>query len=149
MQWTDKQSIKLSTWCIYVLAMLIFMVMIFISSFIDAIVPSQMVSSANRFFFILTLELCLGIGLVILYFLYQLIRNIEKEKIFTEQNIKLLRITSWLCFLEAIILLISSSYYFPWFFVAGVAAFVGVIVRIIKNVFCQARLIKEENDFTI
>jgi len=149
MQWTDKRSIKLSTWCIYILAALIIGVMIFISGFLDAIVPNQVINVKNRYLFIITLELCLGIGLIILYFLNKLIKNIENEKTFNERNILLLRITSWFCFLEALILLVSSSYYFPWFFVAGVAAFMGVIVRIIKNVFCQALLIKEENDFTI
>ena len=149
MQWTDKQSIRLSTGCIYVLGLMIFLVMVFISPFIDVIVPAQMVTSVNRLYFMVTLELCLGTGLFILFLLHKLIQNIEKEEIFTQQNIQVLRIASWLCFVEAVILLISASYYFPWLFVAGVAAFVGVIVRIIKNVFCQAQLIKEENDFTI
>lgn len=123
--------------------------MIFVSNFIKVVIPSSSIAAANRFLFTVTIELCLGFGLVILFLLYQLVQNIENNKTFTEKNITLLRRISWLCFLEAVILLVSGSYYYPWFFVAGLAAFVGLIVRIIKNVFCQALLIKEENDFTI
>ncbi|MGC6768200.1 DUF2975 domain-containing protein [Enterococcus sp. LJL128] len=149
MHWTDKQSIRLSAWCIYILGLLILLAMVFISVFIDIVIPDYAISRDNRMFFILTLEICLATGLAILFLLYQLIQNIDNNQTFTEKNIKLLRGISWLCFLEALFLLVSGSYYYPWFFVAGLAAFVGVIVRIIKNVFCQALLIKEENDFTI
>lgn len=149
MNWTDKQSTRLSAWCIYILAAMMIAAMVFMSSFIEVIVPLHAVSPANKHLFVFTLECCLGVGLVILFLLHQLIQQIDNDETFTERNIKNLRLISWLCFLEAVILLASGSYYYPWLFVAGVAAFVGVIVRIIKNVFCQALLIKEENDFTI
>lgn len=149
MGWTDKQSIKLSTWSIYIFGGMVLLTMIFMSKFIDAIVPVYTVAPAYRYLFTVTLEACLGVGLIILFFLRRLIKNIDNDETFGERNIKYLRIISWLCILETIILFASAFYYFPWIFVAGVTAFVGLIVRIIKNVFCQALLIKEENDFTI
>ncbi|GGD03874.1 DUF2975 domain-containing protein [Enterococcus wangshanyuanii] len=149
MNWTDKKSIKLSKWCLYLFSGMVVLTMVFISTVIDAIVPVDIVSPENRYLFVITLELCLGIGLVILFFLNHLISNIDNNETFAEGNIKTLRIISWFCFLESLILLISTTYYYPWLFVAGLTAFIGLIVRIIKNVFCQALLIKTENDYTI
>lgn len=149
MEWTEKKSVKLSQWCIYILGAMLILTMIFMSKFIELIVPLEAVSPENQQWFMVTLESCLGVGLIILFLLQRLIQNIDNDETFSERNIKILRVTSWLCFFEALILVISTSYYFPWLFVAGVAGFVGLVVRVIKNVFCQALLIKEENDFTI
>lgn len=149
MNWTEKKSVKLSHWCIYFLGGMLVLTMIFMPKVIEMIVPLEAVSVENQHWFMLTLESCLGVGLIILFFLQRLIQNIDNNETFSERNIKILRITSWLCFFEALILMLSTSYYFPWIIVAGVAAFVGLVVRVIKNVFCQALLIKEENDFTI
>ena len=42
-----------------------------------------------------------------------------------------------------------SFYYFPFFIVFIVMAFIGLILRIIKNIFEKAIIIKEENELTI
>jgi heme exporter protein D len=39
--------------------------------------------------------------------------------------------------------------YASWILVAAAMGFIALIIRVIKNVFCQAYLLKEENDFTI
>lgn len=149
MNWTDKKSIKLSMICLYIFAGIVVLTMLFISRVVASIVPVYILSPENQYYFYLTLELCMGVGLVILFFLRRLIKNIDNDVTFDEENISILRIISWLCFLEAAILLVSTIYYYPWLFVAGLASFIGLIIRVIKNVFCQALLIKTENDFTI
>lgn len=149
MNWTDKKSIKLSMICLYIFAGIVVLTMLFISRVVASIVPVYILSPENQYYFYLTLELCMGVGLVILFFLRRLIKNIDNDETFDEENISILRIISWLCFLEAAILLVSTIYYYPWLFVAGLASFIGLIIRVIKNVFCQAFLIKTENDFTI
>lgn len=149
MNWTDKKSIKLSMICLYIFAWIVVLTMLFISRVVASIVPVYILSPENQYYFYLTLELCMGVGLVILFFLRRLIKNIDNDETFDEENISILRIISWLCFLEAAILLVSTIYYYPWLFVAGLASFIGLIIRVIKNVFCQALLIKTENDFTI
>lgn len=149
MNWTDKKSIKLSMICLYIFAGIVVLTMLFISRVVASIVPVYILSPENQYYFYLTLELCMGVGLVILFFLRRLIKNIDNDVTFDEENISILRIISWLCFLESAILLVSTIYYYPWLFVAGLASFIGLIIRVIKNVFCQALLIKTENDFTI
>ncbi|MPM58796.1 hypothetical protein SDC9_105629 [bioreactor metagenome] len=43
----------------------------------------------------------------------------------------------------------AGYYYLLFYFVAIVAAFIGLILRVVKNVIDQAITIKAENDFTI
>lgn len=79
----------------------------------------------------------------------RLISNIKHGEVFTAGNVDLLRIISYCCFAASIIFIYFSFIRpFAWLIVAA-AAFFGLILRVIKNVFEQAIEIKEENDFTI
>lgn len=149
MKWTDKQSILLSKISIYVISILAIAAIIFMKPFMHAVVLYQVVHTINPTYFSITMYLCLVVGLGVMYFLHQLVSNISNEKTFGEMNIRILRIISWLCIVETVITLGSSFYYMPWIVIASMCAFIALMTRIIKNVFCQARMIKEENDFTI
>ncbi|MDD2554029.1 MAG: DUF2975 domain-containing protein [Desulfotomaculaceae bacterium] len=85
----------------------------------------------------------------LLYSLLKLLRRIETGQVFTANNVELLRRISWSCFAGAVIALFSLFYYFPWFFVAVAAAFMGLIVRVVKNVVAQAVELKNEADYTV
>lgn len=85
----------------------------------------------------------------LLYSLLVLIRRIDVGQVFIAANVELLRRISWSCFLGAVIALISVLYYSPWFFVAVAAAFMGLIVRVLKNVFAQAVDLQDESDYTV
>ena len=86
---------------------------------------------------------------ICLYAMWRLLWNIQKDRVFTSDNIKYLRIISWCCAGEAVIFLVSGIYYLPFIIVAAAAAFMMLIVRIIKNVFQQAGEMKSELDLTI
>lgn len=49
----------------------------------------------------------------------------------------------------AAISLVSLFYYFPWVFVAVAAAFMGLIVRVVKNMVAKAVELQEEVDYTV
>jgi Flp pilus assembly protein TadB len=85
----------------------------------------------------------------LLYSLFRLLRRIETGQVFTADNVELLRRISWSCFAGAIIALISLFYYYPWVFVAVAAAFMGLIVRVVKNVVAQAVELQNEADYTV
>ena len=57
--------------------------------------------------------------------------------------------TSWCCFGACLVSFASSLYWPPIMLVAIAAGFVGLIVRIVKNVFEQAITMKDELDFTV
>lgn len=79
----------------------------------------------------------------------RLISNIRQGEVFTAKNVTILRIISYCCFAASVIFIYFSFIRpFAWLIVAA-AAFFGLILRVIKNVFEQAIEIKEENDFTI
>lgn len=85
----------------------------------------------------------------LLYSLLQLLRRIEIGQLFIDENVEHLRRISWSCFLGAGIAFVSLFYYFPWLFVFIAAAFMGLIVRVVKNVVAQAVKLKNEADYTI
>lgn len=92
--------------------------------------------------------------------LYRLLSNLREGQVFTPGNIRLLRIISWCCFCVAGISLLC---YIPILSMAGyrplavpllglvplAAALMGLIVRIVKNVFEQAAVMKDELDYTV
>lgn len=84
-----------------------------------------------------------------LYCLIKLLFNIKKQEIFIIRNVTYLRIISWCCFAVALITLIGGFFYIPFLLIAVAAAFVGLMLRVVKNVMQNAVEIKEENELTI
>lgn len=85
----------------------------------------------------------------VLYQLYHLLVNIEKEKVFVQQNVHCLRAISWSCAAAALVCLVSAAYYLPYLLVMMAAAFMALILRIVKNVFERACLMQNELDLTV
>lgn len=88
-------------------------------------------------------------ALVALFALDKLLAAVRRGDVFTRDNVRFLRIISWCCFIAALVLLASSLASVVFFALAILAAFFGVILRVIKNLFAAAVELKEENDFTI
>lgn len=86
---------------------------------------------------------------VILTALLSLLFNIKEGNIFTLKNAKYLKIVSWCCFAIALITLVGGFFYMPFLFVTFAGAFVGMLLRVLKNVMQTAVEIREENDLTI
>ena len=86
---------------------------------------------------------------ILLVSMMRLMHNIERGEVFISLNVKLLRMISWSCFAGALVAVGGMFYYFPWIFVVISASFMGLIVRILKNAFEQAVVLKEEVDYTI
>ena len=99
--------------------------------------------------FRITIYCCAVPGFFLLLCLHRLLRNIRRERVFEKENVTLLRVISWLCIAVGVVTLVSGLYYTSFFLVAAAAAFCGLIVRVVKNVFEQAIAIKTENDYTI
>lgn len=85
----------------------------------------------------------------LLYSLLTLLRRIDAGQVFVDKNVELLRRISWSCFLGSVIAIASAFYYMPWFFVAVAAAFMGLVVRVLKNVFARAVELQNESDYTV
>ena len=106
-------------------------------------------------------------GYAALICLDKLLINVKKEVVFNEENVKLLRAISWLCFFAAlvgaitfIIIFIRMHHILGFISASSLLAlailaltigeaFMGLVVRVVKNVFEAAITIKEENELTI
>ena len=87
---------------------------------------------------------------IILICLDRILRSAKKNRVFELKTVTNIRIVSLCCFAISIITLIAGIFIYLPFFVIGVAAaFVGLILRVLNNVFRSAVEIKSENDFTI
>lgn len=88
-----------------------------------------------------------GWGAVIL--LYRILFNINNKRVFVNKNVKFLNILSWLCFYVGIVSAVASSRYVAFVFVSISAFFIGLIIRIVRNIIEEAIKLKEENELTI
>lgn len=83
-------------------------------------------------------------------FLVKLLLLVRKHAVFSDKAVSCLRTISWLCFFEVVLLLCAMVFYRrPALLLAFVAAFIGLVLRVVKNVIEEAEALKKENDFTI
>ncbi|MGL5434505.1 MAG: DUF2975 domain-containing protein [Lachnospiraceae bacterium] len=150
MNWSRNQSIVLSKVCIGVSLLILLVGAVSLPQMVEGIVIRRgMELAAGRRYFYSSYYSLLIPAVTALVFLYRLLANISREEIFVKSNVQYLRWISWACFLAALISLLSACYYIPFLMLAGGAGFMGLILRVVKNVFAEAVYIKEENDFTI
>ena len=95
---------------------------------------------------------CLVFGIVAVIVLLRLLGDIRRGEVFTLANVRRLRAISYCGFAIALACALGATITLPRpaFIALGlVAAFMGLLMRVIKNVIDAARLLKEDADFTI
>lgn len=101
----------------------------------------------------LALYICLYIsgasGLVISYLLLRILFNIRKNVVFDRKNVRFARYISWCCFAICAAFFALGFFVRFSFVISFAAAFIGLIVRVAKNLLNEAVDIKEENDLTV
>lgn len=146
--WNDNKSIILSRICVMIFMALLVLTAIFAPWLVERSIENTDIAGTTTFFLITVYTSCIPAALLLLN-LFTLLRRIGKGEVFISKNVESLRFISWFCFIGAIISFVSVLYYLPWIFVAVAAAFVGLIVRIVKNVFAKAVSLQDDADFTI
>lgn len=151
MKWSSKNSIWLSRLCVVLFGVVALAILASAPWMIKALVEFSRVSLEHQAERLLLVTLYTGgvPALYILWKLWHLLENIQGGKVFIPHNVQLLRRISWGCAVGAVICLISGFYYFPFFIIAACAAFMALIVRVVKNVFQQALVLQEDADYTI
>ena len=92
---------------------------------------------------------CAALAIGMLVSLYKFLRRIEKGEVFVPENVAALRRISWCCAGAAAVCLAAAYIYLPFAFLGVAAAFMALIVRVLKNAFTQAVHMKDELDYTI
>ena len=105
--------------------------------------------TVGRITLLLALYLCSAPAYVALACLYRLLKNIGTDRVFIAENVVYLHRISLCCALVAVIGLMASPVWYSLILIAAAAAFMGLIVRVVKNVFVRAIGMKDELDYTV
>ena len=146
--WSSDSSLMLSralTAAAFVLGIVSLFCIPTVTEWYDAV--SEQASIRN----VLTvcLYLSAGIAITALLALWKMLANIAKHAVFVADNVRWLRVISWCCFAVAVIWLVLTFWRLLAFFVAFMSAFLGLVLRVVKNLLVMAIALREENDFTI
>lgn len=148
--WSAKKSILLSKLCVCCFLVMVFAVAIAAPMLIRWLIKFSLLDLEGRLaYFYATIYSGFVPAAAMLADLYVLLQRISRGEVFVEKNVTSLRRISWCCFLGAFICLFSGIYYIPFLMVAFVAGFVGLIARVVKNVFEKALELQQEVDYTI
>lgn len=152
-KWTDTMSLTLSRIIVWVLAVIFAAAVIYATASLisSSWGPLAMVweLGLDPTGFYIVFYTCTVLAFTALFFLNKLLSNISAEKVFIDENVKFIRLLSWCCYLVGIVLAVYSFWAYPFVVIAAAAAFFGLIMRVLKNVFAKAVEIREENDGTI
>lgn len=147
--WNGERSIGLSKFCVLFFLGALIATVVFGPWLTRWYVDFSNIVPGNESFFLATIYVGSIPAAYLLYNLYRLLRRIEVGQVFTDENVECLRRISWTCFAGAAVALASGFYYLSWLFIFVAAAFMGLIVRVVKNVVAQAVALQDESDYTI
>ena len=149
MKWNSDRSVTLSIWCTRLAMVLGILCAVFSPRIVNWYIQVSGKAEWLAEPILIALLACCVPAMGALIWLHKLLTNIKNEQVFTDENISLLRRISWCCFLAALITLISARFYLVFGLISIAAAFMGLILRVVKNVIQQAVIIKTENELTI
>ncbi len=150
MNWNENRSVQLSRVCVAGFALLLAAMDIGAVWLIPFI--SAMLVQVQCVWLYVELYLCSVPAWAALWGLWKLLGNLSRSVVFAEENVRSMRMVSWCCFAVSALCVVGGfTAGMPLFqlVLAGAAAFMGLIVRIVKNAFEQAISMKDELDFTI
>lgn len=149
MKWSRDNSIILSKVCILTFVGMAILSAIWLPMVLDGIVRRRGWGIEEREYFLVSFYTLMVPAAIALGYLYRLLVNIGRDEVFVDANVRCLRRISWACYLATAICAVSAFYYLPFVMAAAAAGFMGLILRVVKNVFAEAVSIKQEHDFTI
>jgi len=148
--WNDSKSLILSKICVILFMALLLACAILAPRLVAILIRMSIQAKlAGAALFLYTIYAGSAAAAALLVFLYMLLRRIGAGQVFVRENTAYLRYISWCCFAGALICVVSAYYYVPWLAIGVAAAFMGLIVRVVKNVVAKAVSLQEEADFTI
>ena len=152
--WTKSKSVKLTVilvWlCTAAAAAAVFAIPFLVRLYIG-FRPEYGAVSRQQLTLLLTILLYAALVpvLIALWRLIGLLHNIMREAVFVRENCTHLRILSYCCF-AVCALFAGFSFWMPGLLIIAFAAgFMGLILRVLKNVFAEAVALREENDGVI
>lgn len=150
MNWNGNKSVRLSQVCTAGFALLLAVADVGAVWMVPYVAEYLMFGQVVAFFVLF--YLCSIPAWVALWGLWTLLGNLKEGRVFVTENVRSMRRVSWCCFAVSGLCVIGGFTLgapLAELVLAGAAAFMGLIVRIVKNAFEQAIAMKDELDFTI
>lgn len=157
-----RVSRRASTTLSYILSIAVFPILVLLTVFLPRILrlyvqvvytPAQAADPRLLDKIPVALWIVIYLGVAIAYLadgaMLVLLHRVRRELVFTDPSVTCLRILSWCCLGEAACFFFVGYYFRFSFAVAFAAFFIGIALRVVKNVIEEATAIKAENDFTI
>lgn len=107
------------------------------------------ISPGGRVFILVLAYIVLLTILLADILLLSLLLRVRRGKVFTPESVSLIRGVSWCVIFIGAYFFILGIYFQLAFIVSFVAVFVGLCLRVVKNVIEEAVNIKSENDLTV
>lgn len=149
LNWNKDKSITLSFVCIGIFAAILLAADIFCYRLTGWFIRLRDMQWQQGIGMMVTVYICSIFAWTVLYSLWRLLNNLRRGEVFIDANVRIMRTVSWCCVGAAVMCLVSIIWYLPFAVIAIAAAFMALIVRIVKNVFQQAIAMKDELDLTI
>lgn len=146
--WNSEKSITLSKICVIAFMVALLAGVVAAPFLIGEIVFILREARLLRLFLV-TMYCGAVPAMALLVCLLMLLNNVSRETVFVRNNVSLLHTISWCCFIGTAIAAASYFYYKPWIIVAAAAGFMGLIVRVVKNVFARAVQLQDDADLTV
>ena len=150
MDWNKDKSVKLSQFCVVLFMVILAAICLFAPQLCRLLIRLRRWDEEIKLpLFLASVYLSAVPAAAVLWALWRLLRNIRAGTVFIAENTALLRLVSWCCIAAGLVYLASTLYYMPFLILSAAAAFVGLMLRVVKNAFAEAVSIKHENDYTI
>ena len=145
--YSSDKSTKLTFYVTYLFGIVLIGLMLFAYPIAKNVLgPNQRVAylAAVTAFYI-----CCPAAWVALYKIRTLLKNVMADEIFSNRSVALLHQLSLCCLFVAVICFITIYFCHIFFTFTLGAAFMSLILRVLRNVMGKAVKIKEENELTI
>ena len=121
----------------------------FVDSVIELVYNPATFPTAGKALCLALAYLILAVCLIADCVIFALLKTVKADNVFTAKSVALIRVISWCCFLVGVLFLAVGYYFALAFILAFAAMFLGLCIRVVKNVIEQATEIKCENDLTV
>lgn len=140
-------SAKLTRLITWTFSVLLFLLMIFADLLLKWFFGSG--RQETIIVILITFYICCPAAWCALFSIHRLCTNIIHKEVFILKNVSYMRTLSWCCAFVALTCFVAGFFYVPFFVFSLGAAFMMLILRVLKNVMAAATKIKCENELTI
>jgi len=148
--WSDNKSLVLSKVAVIAFLVILAFAMIRAPWFVARLVSmSSTARDAGAVLFLVTIYSGAVPAAALLVSMHLLLRRIGMGAVFVHENVSSLRFISWCFYAGALVGTLSAVYYVPWLPIGISAAFMGLVVRVVKNIIAKAVSLQDDADYTI